>query len=81
MTLTDEFVSVAGQLSRSTVQVRGDQASGGSGVIWRPDGLIITNAHVVSNTHATVELFDGRVFKAEVTLRDSTGEVLPRKWV
>jgi serine protease Do len=43
----------------------------GSGVIWRPDGLIITNAHVALGPAAAVELWDGRVLEAEVTGRDA----------
>src|SRR5947209_16101145 len=69
--LTDVFVEIAGQLRRSTVQVRGKRGpGGGSGVIWRPDGLIITNAHVARGPHSTVELSDGRTFDAVVTARD-----------
>ncbi|MGI8824936.1 MAG: hypothetical protein ACR2JC_04690 [Chloroflexota bacterium] len=33
-------------LQRSTVQVRTDGMGAGSGVIWRSDGVIVTNAHV-----------------------------------
>jgi serine protease Do len=68
--LTDVFVSIAEQLRRATVQVRGRGPGGGSGVIWRPDGLIITNAHVARGPQATVELSDGRTFAATVTARD-----------
>lgn len=69
--LTDAFVAMAERLRRSTVQVRGHRGpGGGSGVIWRPDGLIITNAHVARGPRATVELSDGRTFDAMVTARD-----------
>lgn len=58
----EELAQQAANLSRSTVQVhRG--FGGGSGVIWH-NGLIVTNAHVVSS-QARVELSDGRVFDAE----------------
>lgn len=67
---TTEFADLAAELSRSTVQVRLRGFGGASGVIWRPDGLIITNAHVVRGSHATVELSDGRVFDAAVTAKD-----------
>src|SRR3954466_15093808 len=68
--LTDAFVEMAAQLRRATVQVRGRGPGGGSGVIWRTDGLIITNAHVARGPQATVELADGRKFPATVTARD-----------
>ncbi len=68
--LTGAFVEMAEQLRRSTVQVRGRGPGGGSGVIWRADGLILTNAHVVRGPQAIVELADGRTFEATVTARD-----------
>jgi len=57
-------------LQRSTVQIYSRGAGAGSGVIWRSDGLIVTNAHVVPGASATVELVDGRRFEAQVTQRD-----------
>lgn len=68
--LAAEFVAMAERLRRSTVQVRGRGPGGGSGVIWRPDGLIITNAHVARGSEAIVELWDGRVLEGQVTARD-----------
>jgi serine protease Do len=68
--IAGELATVAARLRRSTVQVRGRGPGGGSGVIWRPDGLIITNAHVARGPRATVELWDGRVLAATVTARD-----------
>ncbi len=68
--LTDAFVEMAEQLRRSTVQVRGRGPGGGSGVIWRADGLILTNAHVARGPQATIVLTDGRTLEATVTARD-----------
>src|SRR5438045_7217442 len=68
--IADDFAEVADSLRRTTVQVRGRGPGGGSGVIWRPDGLIITNAHVARGSHATVELWDGRVLAATVRAQD-----------
>ena len=66
------FTDVIERLRRSTVQVRipGDRG-GGSGVIWRSGGLLITNAHVARSPGVTVELQDGRTFPAKVTARDA----------
>ena len=48
------------------------QQSLGSGVIVRPDGVIVTNNHVVQNgQNITVALADRREFKARVLLADS----------
>ncbi len=61
--ITNESASIAERLCQSTVKVRCSWG-GGSGAIWQPDGLMITNAHVAISKTATVELWDGRVFDA-----------------
>jgi serine protease Do len=69
--LADAFNRVAERLRQSTVQVKGRRGpGGGSGVIWQPDGVIITNAHVARGTEAIITLADGRTFDATVTARD-----------
>ncbi|KYC35476.1 hypothetical protein WA1_06525 [Scytonema hofmannii PCC 7110] len=62
--ITAEFVTIAQQLRQSTVKVRSSSFGSGSGVIWRSDGVIITNAHVATHHRAVVELWDGRVYEA-----------------
>ncbi|MFN0066147.1 MAG: trypsin-like peptidase domain-containing protein, partial [Limisphaerales bacterium] len=48
----------------------------GSGVIFRPDGYILTNRHVVENAaEVQVELQDGRKFKAEVRGADPHSDI------
>jgi serine protease Do len=71
------FGEIAERLRRSTVQVNFHEAgrqraqrSGGSGIIWAADGLILTNAHVARAPEAEIELWDGRRFPARVTSRD-----------
>ncbi|MBD2743899.1 trypsin-like peptidase domain-containing protein [Coleofasciculus sp. FACHB-1120] len=66
-----ELSQIAEQLRRSTLQVRSSRGSGGSGVIWNSQGLIITNAHVAPSDRAIVELWDGRVMEAIRTDIDS----------
>ena len=53
---------------RSVVQVRSGGRGIGAGVIWDPDGLVMTNHHVVAGgrRHVTVALHDGRTFDARV---------------
>ncbi len=48
------------------------QVGGGSGFIISPDGLILTNKHVVANKNAsyTVLLNNGKTYKATVLARD-----------
>lgn len=66
----EEFASQATALTRCTVQVKSGRYGVGSGVIWRSDGLIVTNAHVVMGQNATVELSDGRVFEGTIQAKD-----------
>ena len=68
--LERELEMIAEHLRQLTVQVQGRRPGGGSGVIWRSTGLIITNAHVARAPSATVTLADGRAFEATVTARD-----------
>ena len=68
--LERDLAMIAEHLRQLTVQVHGRRAGGGSGVIWRPTGLIITNAHVARAPSATVTLANGRAFEATVAARD-----------
>src|SRR5438270_13013830 len=56
----------------SIVQVGIQGRGGGTGVIWNTDGRIITNAHVVANEQAKIQvhLTDGRTLEAKVLHRD-----------
>ena len=71
----DDLARVAERLRRATVQVHdsvvGAASGSGSGVIWSPDGVIITNAHVVGSPVQHVRLSDGREFTAKLLGRDA----------
>ncbi len=53
------------------------EVGGGSGFLVSPDGLIITNQHVVSDNNAeyTVFLNDGTKYNAKVLARDSASDL------
>lgn len=72
---TAELTVRAEELRRTTVTIRAGRGARGSGVIWRSDGLIVTNAHVVPGTRATVELDDGRSYRAALTMRDTVRDL------
>ncbi len=69
------------ELRRVTVLVRSPAARGrtgesaGSGVIWREDGLVVTNAHVARGEQALVELSDGRSLPARRVAVDPTRDL------
>ena len=66
---------VAERLRRSTVVVRGRARAGGSGVICSGDGLIVTNAHVLGERRASVELWDGRELVADIARMDRSRDL------
>ena len=70
ISLEEELGLVADRLRRSTVRILGADGCG-SGVIWRPDGVIVSNAHVARAGHLRVELHDGRVLAGNVVARDA----------
>jgi serine protease Do len=53
---------------------------GGSGVLVRPDGLMLTNDHVIGKKRSfTVRIGDGRSFKAKVLGTDPVGDLAALK--
>jgi serine protease Do len=66
----EDFTETADRLRRSTVQVEGPRGGGGSGVIWRANGLVVTNAHVARRANGRIQLADGSMARATVTARD-----------
>lgn len=76
MTPVAEALSeAAATLRRSTVRILNGRASIGSGVIWRDDGLIITNAHVIRGSRVVVEDSADRRFEARVEARSATRDL------
>lgn len=62
--------AVAEWLRQITVRVRGPQDTQGSGIIWRREGLIVTNAHVAGSEVHEIELIDGRRLQGWLVARD-----------
>ena len=69
--LNTEIASIADEAGRSLVQVRSVRRGHGSGILCHPEGLIITNAHVIGNAAVEVALADGRELSAKVLAKDS----------
>ena len=68
--LSAEMADVVAEVRRSLVHVRNGRRGAGAGSIWHPDGLILTNAHVVGSRALQVTLPDGRDVPASVLAHD-----------
>jgi serine protease Do len=66
----DDFGEVAERLRRVTVQIRAGGSGCGSGVIWKADGQVVTNAHVVSQGRPLLQLWTGQEAAARVVRTD-----------
>lgn len=67
--LNDDMAGVAEIGQRALVRISSGQGWGqgsGAGTIWHPEGLIVTNAHVVARGALRVTLPDGRTLPAKV---------------
>jgi serine protease Do len=67
---------VSGRVLPAVVQIRNGRKGAGGGVIWQEDGIIVTNAHVVSHRNVssqslTVQLADGREFTPQLLALDT----------
>jgi serine protease Do len=73
--LTDELnaalAETIAQVQRSLVIVQGHRHGFGAGVIWRKNGMILTNAHVVNQQAPNVVLPDGSEVLAKVLRREN----------
>ena len=68
--LSDELADVAAGVRRSLVHIQNGRRGAGAGSIWHPDGLIVTNAHVVGSKDLEVTLPDGRDLPARLLAHD-----------
>lgn len=68
--LDTELAALAERLRRVTVRLQIGGAGEGCGIVWRPDGLVVTNAHVAGGRTARVRLEDGATFEGRVLARD-----------
>ena len=64
-----EAAAVIAERVNPSVVVVGLRGGNGAGVIWRPEGIIVTNRHVVRDDRVDVVLADGRRFTGIVAAR------------
>jgi serine protease Do len=69
LALDEEAAALVEAVGRSVVWVNAGDGHG-SGVIWTPEGLVVTCDHVLGRGRLSVELADGRQLPAVVVGRD-----------
>jgi serine protease Do len=69
--LRDSLDGLVRQVRPSLVVVSGHRFGVGAGIVWAAEGLILTNAHVVTHRSLNVMLDDNREFEARLVARDS----------
>ena len=68
LALSEAIADIAAEVKPSVVLV-GHGGSHGAGVIWRAEGIIVTNRHVIRDERVDVILDDGRKFTGIVAAR------------
>ncbi len=69
--LNVETAAVIERVRGSLVQIRSSRRGTGAGIVWHPNGLIMTNAHVIRHRSPQVTLADGRTLPARVLASDT----------
>ena len=73
--LNAEMAGLVESVRQSLVQIRNGHRGVGAGTIWHPEGLILTNAHVVGRRSLHVALPDGRTLAAQVAAHDASRDI------
>ena len=81
--LNSEMSGVVSKVGRSLVHISSGRRGSGAGTVWHPDGLIVTNAHVVGRgsrrtgaiAPMRVTLPDGSVHSARLLAQDAELDV------
>ena len=79
--INDDIATISDRVLESLVQIRNGQRGVGAGAIWRNDGLIITNAHVVLGRYGqvsnnlSVTLRNGRDYPAQIVAHDASRDL------
>ncbi len=69
--LNAEMATIVENVRNSLVRINNGRGGAGAGTVWHPDGLILTNAHVVGRRSLKVTLSDGRSLPARLLAHDA----------
>jgi len=73
--MNSDMAAVVERVRRSLVQIGNARHGVGAGTIWHPDGLLVTNAHVIRHHAPQVTLADGRTLLARVLAADAARDL------
>ncbi len=74
--LSDEMAQIAKTARESVVRIVGRDGSLGAGTIWHPDGLIVTNTHVIQQRSIRVLLTgDDELYPAQILAQDTRQDI------
>lgn len=65
-----ELSTIVDKARMSLVQIRSGRHGAGAGTILHPDGLVVTNAHVILKQPLEITLWDGRSFSGRLLAID-----------
>lgn len=68
--LAEEMAATVERVKRSLVQVINERSGAGAGLVWRGDGVILTNNHVAGRRRLEVVLANGSRYPATLLARD-----------
>ena len=68
--INDELATTLDGVERSLARVNAKMRGFGAGIVVHPDGLVLTNAHVVGRGPVTVTLHDDRTLPASILAID-----------
>ncbi len=82
--LNQELADIVGRVRPTLVQVQDGGRGAGAGAVWHPDGLVVTNAHVVAasrkrGVQPLVALPDGRRLAAQLLAYDEERDIAALK--
>jgi serine protease Do len=69
-TVAGAFATLFERARRSLVVVQNGRNGAGAGVVWRPDGIVVTNNHVVARGRARISLVDGREYPTRLIAQE-----------
>jgi serine protease Do len=74
LALSDDIAAIVAAVKPSVVLI-GQNGGHGAGVVWRPEGIIVTNRHVLRDDRVDVILDDGRKYTGLVAARHPTHDL------